>query len=296
MKKQMQTHKATAQLTTRLTAQLTRAESAACAAHIAHTAQATQAAHATQIGQTACAALTAQAVRATQATKATQTTNTAFSASVRQALTKCELLQGLNLSPKNTMLKELKRGQITSDSINGRAACGLVVTGTIDVYNVAADGHEIRLSRLHAGDCFGLANLFGNASLKTVLKCHKNATVLFFSKQLLCNALQNDLALANRLLQFYCQKVDFLLLRIEHLTMHFASGKLSEYLLAQSASQTTVTLEMTKDELASQLGISRATLYRELKRLTKLGGIKVEKRTIVILRPQVLQDLASWDK
>ncbi|MDR2108304.1 MAG: Crp/Fnr family transcriptional regulator [Coriobacteriales bacterium] len=228
---------------------------------------------------------------------------------IKTAAASSVLLDGLELNASNAALQSFRRGQLTSDSLGGKPACGLIVSGCFDVYCVAVDGHEVCLNRLCAGDCFGIANLFGaedpsgdldkgedlEPGINTVLKCRERSTVLFFAKQVLREALTRDLRLANRFLRLYSRKTGFLLQRIEQLSMHFASGKLSGYLLEREAGRQYVDLEVTKEELASQLGVSRASLYRELSRLKELGAIVTEKQRIRILNPQVLKQSALQD-
>jgi len=211
------------------------------------------------------------------------------SQAVRQALEACPILAGLHLEPHMAYLKKLRARQIISDSINGIPACGILISGSLDVYNVAADGHEICLNRLRPGDCFGLANLFDEGSLKTVLKSRQSTEVLLFPKHILIDACKTDSQLANRLLRFYSSKVDFLLQRIELLTMHSACSKLVEYLLDKANSQCRVELDSSRECLACQLGVSRAALYREFSRLQQLNLIEVHRRHIDICDPWSLE-------
>jgi CRP-like cAMP-binding protein len=211
---------------------------------------------------------------------------------VQKIIDSCPLLTGLDLKARHSCFKTLKSGQIITDSINGTPACGIVVFGMLDVYNVAADGHEVCLTRLEQGSCFGIANLFEDGSLKTVLKCRKQAKVLLFPKRLLISALENNLVLANRFLRFYNNRLDFLLQRIELLTMHSTCGKLIEYLLTQTTPEGNLELRVSRDDFARQLGASRAALYRELSRLQSLGLITVRGRHIQVIDPGGLERLA----
>ena len=63
----------------------------------------------------------------------------------------------------------LAKGRLAADA-HGRCI-GVVVEGLVDVYSVAADGSEVKVSTLGTGDAFGICNLYTRASMPTVLRC-----------------------------------------------------------------------------------------------------------------------------
>lgn len=66
-------------------------------------------------------------------------------------------------------------------------------------------------------------------------------------------------------------KIQFLLSRIEMLTMQSCRGKVLAFLLAEKREDGVILLRGTRDELASRLSVSRAALYRELSALQRRG-------------------------
>lgn len=161
--------------------------------------------------------------------------------------------------------QELDKGRLISDRQEGKSHVVLVVKGKIEVYSIALDGKEVLLSLLKAGDCFGISNLFlADTELPTVLMCATDAEVLLIPKDLLIEAMKANGELAIRYATVYNEKIQFLLQKIESLTMQSGKCKVAEYLLSHTDEHNIAVLEHSKEHLASVLGISRASLFREL--------------------------------
>ena len=180
----------------------------------------------------------------------------------------------------------LKKGRLISDRQDGKKHVVLVVKGTIEVYSIALDGKEVLLSLLKTGDCFGISNLFlEDTDLPTVLMCATDAEVLLIPKYLLIEAMKANGELAIRYATVYNRKIQFLLQKIESLTMQSGKCKVAEFLLSHTDEQGMVVLEHSKEHFASVLGISRASLFRELSYFQTEGiisqinsGIRIDSR------------------
>lgn len=202
---------------------------------------------------------------------------------IREAVEASSFLNGSGLEPESIAVKNCRRGQIISDRQRGQAILGLIAKGNVDVYSIAMDGREILLSQLSQGDCFGIVNLFTDTELPTVLKCRSDTTLLVIPKARLQEAMAENRELALRYAGLCNRKMQFLIRKIEFLTMQSGRKKLIQYLLTQpEKTGTAVRLWGSKDELASLLGISRASLFRELSKLQESGLIGQESGAIEI--------------
>ena len=85
--------------------------------------------------------------------------------------------------------------------------------------------------------------------------------------------------------------MQFLIRRIEFLTMQSGKKKLVQYLLEEPKRGGRFGKNVSRDELASILGISRASLFRELASLTKQGLIALRDGEICLLRPDELEEI-----
>ena len=85
--------------------------------------------------------------------------------------------------------------------------------------------------------------------------------------------------------------IQFLLSRIEMLTMQSCRGKVLAFLLAEKREDGVILLRGTRDELASRLSVSRAALYRELSALQSGGYLEVGESRLRVLNTSALEKL-----
>lgn len=86
-------------------------------------------------------------------------------------------------------------------------------------------------------------------------------------------------------------KLQFLIKRIEQLTTQTCCGKIAAYLLAHRAADGQVKSSCSRDGLARQLGVSRATLFRALSSLQAAGVIAAQSEGFVITDSDGLEQI-----
>lgn len=201
------------------------------------------------------------------------------------------LLRGCPIDPSALTFRACQSGQIISDRQEGSTAVGMVVSGIVDVYSVALDGRDIQLNALNPGDCFGICNLLVQEEMETVLRCRKKTELIFIPKTAFIAAMEQDPSFAMRYASFCNQKIQFLIRRIELLTMQSCRGKVIEYLLSQKDESGTVRPDCSREDLARRLGVSRAALFRELSALNTGGYLKQDRGNIRLLDPEGLTQI-----
>lgn len=213
-----------------------------------------------------------------------------------KAQDRSELLRGVRLDPQRVCVKKLRSGQMAIDRIGTVACVGLVLQGSIDVYSVAFDGCEIKLSSLHEGQMFGICNLFAPDDLTTVLRSRQSTDVLFIPKDYLIELMHEDSELMLRYLKLCNEKIQFLLRRIEELTMQTSRMKLLSYLRNHATRDGLVVLDGTREDIARYLGISRATLFREMACLKREGNIVSREGDLYVRMRDVDRRASSEDR
>lgn len=210
---------------------------------------------------------------------------------IKEALAASPLLHDCGIGTEDIRVRHCKKGQILSDRRRGQEILGLIAGGGVDVYSIAMDGREVLLSQLKRGDCFGIVNLFTDTELPTVLKCRSAATVLMIPKTSFLEAMQKNRELSLRYAGICNRKMQFLLRRIEFLTMQSVRKKLIQLLLSLEEEKDTVTLPVSKESLAAVLGTSRASLFREFAKLQEEGLIFQEEKRICLLEKRQLEEI-----
>ena len=182
------------------------------------------------------------------------------------------------------------KGSLLDDCYNYGKYVVLVEKGEVSVKSIASDEKETLLSTLEKGDVFGICNLFAEEDLPTLLEARTECILKLYPKDLLRNRiLENPDAMKEY--GILCnKKLQFLLRRIEELSGMSTKNKVISYLLKEDGD----VISKRKTTIASSLGISRASLYRELGALEKEGLIKIAKAGIEIKNRKKLKEMCVY--
>jgi len=191
--------------------------------------------------------------------------------------------------PRNAC--RFRSGQMVSDHPKGEPSVGLVLSGRVDVYSVAIDGRDTQLNSLTFGECFGIGNLFMEGELPTVLRCMEETSLLYIAKEQIVKMLRRDREFSLRYAKLCNEKIQFLIRRIEHLTIQSCRSKVIAYLLAHLDNQGEVKLPYTREEWARYLGVSRAALFRELATLQEQGALAIRNNVFITAEKKLLERL-----
>lgn len=208
-------------------------------------------------------------------------------AELERRLAQSPLLAGVSLPAEQARVQSFPAGHILSDRPGGVSSVGLILSGRVEVYSVALDGKDVQLSTLPAGECFGVCNLLADAELETVLRCGKETEVLYA----LLACMERDAGLSLRYAKLCNRKLQFLLRRIELLTMQSCRGRVIAHLLASQDRNGSVKLTGSREDLARRLGVSRAALFRELAALQSMGVLRSEGNLLTVLNAPALEKL-----
>lgn len=194
--------------------------------------------------------------------------------SVRCALAESALFQGCSIDENQFVLRQYAKGRMIDETLDGVDSVGLVISGQIDVYIIAVDGRDIRMSTLHPGECFGVYDLLTETSVQMLLRSGDDTVVGYVAKSVILQKVEEDHRFALRYAKLCNEMIHFLLFRIELLTMQTNRDRLISYLLAQRSPGGCVYIPCSREELAWHLGMSRATLFREIARLSEKGVLQ----------------------
>ncbi len=203
------------------------------------------------------------------------------------------LLSGLDAGTLGPVVCRFRKGEAVLDMCEGLPAVGLVVSGQLSVSSDSPDRGSVRMSTLGPGDCFGIANLFDQEALDTILRCEQETEIAYIFKSRLIALLHDSGDFAERYARLVSAKLRFLLRRTGLLTMQSHRMRLVRYLTDAPGSE--FRFPGTRDEMAAHLGMSRAALFRELGVLEAEGLIATKGRLIRILDRDGLAKLIRSD-
>lgn len=182
------------------------------------------------------------------------------------------------------------RGDIIFSPERYERKLAILLSGSALVYRTGGEGHRILMSRLTAGEAFGMASLFyEQAAYPTAIHAEKSCTVLFLDKAWLEEVFAAEPRLAANYITILSERIHFLGKRLDTLAgdePHIRVMKVLHSLRTEQASDT-IALPYSLSQLAEHLGIGRASLYRALDALEAEGTIRREGKTIHIIKEEL---------
>ncbi|ODU56133.1 MAG: hypothetical protein ABT01_04540 [Clostridium sp. SCN 57-10] len=177
-----------------------------------------------------------------------------------------------------------------------RHSLGYLLSGRIGVSR-PDEQRRTSLSTIDKGHFFGAAAVFSpDAEYVTLLVAQKPCRVLFFEQQLLESLMREDFAVTKNYIAFLTGRIRFLNEKIQALTAGSPEQTLALYLtsrMAETDGVFSVELNGSLSQLAEQLNIGRASLYRAFDMLCTEQVIARDKKLIMILRPDALSDITT---
>lgn len=189
------------------------------------------------------------------------------SASAEEILRLNPLFAEVDLSGIDLFVKEFKRRDEISELQEKTYCIGVIGSGEADVY--ALSRHEevctgsVNVSTQHEGNIFGICNVYCPTPMPTKLICKVKCRVAFMSKADFRKLLSRDARLLERYLTLCNKKIMYLAYKIELMGMSGCNSKLAFYLL-HNAVDGRVVLDVSKEQFAKFLNVSRASLFRTL--------------------------------
>jgi CRP/FNR family transcriptional regulator len=195
--------------------------------------------------------------------------------------------------------EEVARGRILVTQGDVADRIGVVVAGTVKVYNLSVDGRALTFEKLGSGEPFGAIAALAGARYPATVEAATDATIAWLPREVLFELLGRYPALARTLVTDLADRVVNLTAVAATQTLDVPS-RLAGYLFQRSleVGRTTpaglvVDLGMGKGELASALGTVPETLSRALARLRDDGVLEVRTRDVVVKDVGALARLGS---
>lgn len=162
----------------------------------------------------------------------------------------------------------------------------LVLSGNLVSYYLAPNGSESVMFQFKSKSIIGANLLFGDNNRYSLnIYCMTDCRLLHLTKTAVSKLLQ-DYNFVMQYVQSISQNSQGMNQRIVMFSQKSLRKNLLDYLAALSIEQQsdTVTLPLTKKQLADFFGVQRPSLFRVLKELKDEGLIEVDNRKITILK------------
>lgn len=200
---------------------------------------------------------------------------------IRSILAKAPLFRGvsdaaLSAAAEQCVERVVHRGEQIDCA--GEHLC-LLRSGSVLVSGAGRDGAVV-LNKLQAGDCFGVASLFGSRCGITAVTACEKSVLLLLSQETVEELMRADFTFVRNYVCFLTDRIGFLNRKIAAFTAGSAEKKLAKYLLSLPAEHGELQLPVSMVRLAALLDLGRASLYRAFAFLEESGQLIREGKTV----------------
>jgi len=189
----------------------------------------------------------------------------------------------------NFALESFSKGDVIFSPDNFQKNIGFVVSGECRVERLREDGDSVFLNTLKRYDSFGiLAVLSSDSEYPTRIVSAKSTSIFFMNGNDLIAIVKKYPEIAYNVITFLTSRIAFLNKKIATFSGKNTTQKLASYLLTKQRENGTV-IKISRTKLASELGIGRASVYRDLDLLEDKGLIQINQKEIIIKCPEGLE-------
>lgn len=184
---------------------------------------------------------------------------------------------------KNATIADYNPGEIILSSKDLPFGIGIVLEGSA-VISTSVQSNSPKLRSLSTGDTFGAASLFNNyRDYSTTVISEKKTTIAYISKEMIYTLCECVPQIAVNYIKFLSDRISFLNSKISTFATQNTDARIAYYLYTLVEGQEkSATLPYSYSQLAENLGIGRASLYRALDSLCAQKIIERDNKKIIV--------------
>jgi CRP/FNR family transcriptional regulator, dissimilatory nitrate respiration regulator len=196
--------------------------------------------------------------------------------------------------------QSVKRGQILfADGDEGRGFY-VLTTGRVKIFKLSPDGKEQILHIMPPGEPFGEVAVFAGEPFPAYAAAIEDGYTLFFPRAAFIELIRINPSLSLNMMAILSRRLRKFAGTIEALSLKEVPSRLADYFLDLSGpdgENKWLTLDISKNQLASLLGTIPETLSRILARMAREGLIETSgQRDIRIVNRGGLEELAEGSR
>lgn len=191
-----------------------------------------------------------------------------------------------------TTAKDYEKGEL----IYGQGDIGdklyVIHKGRVKISRISANGKEQVIRVVGPGDFLGELTLFSSMPLTENAEVMEKTHLCLIEGKKLKGIMEKYPTIAFKVMEELSKRLEVAENLIEDINLHSVETRLAQGLLKMKNDDNEVILNMTKGDLASQLGMSQETLSRKLSLFQNQGLInQIGNKKIVILDIEGLEEI-----
>lgn len=192
--------------------------------------------------------------------------------------------------------RRFKRGATIFDKGDPGAGLFAVHDGSVKISVPSADGREAVFNLMREGEIFGEIALLDGEPRTADAVAFTDCRLMIIERRDFLPLLRDFPDVAIKLLELLCSRLRRTSEQVEDLMFLDLKGRLTKALLRlaqESGKGNGITVSQT--DLSQMIGMSREMINKQLQAWAREGVIEVERRRIVVLRPDALARSATLD-
>jgi CRP-like cAMP-binding protein len=169
-----------------------------------------------------------------------------------------------------------------------------IVSGLVKVYKTSAEGKEQVLHLAPPGDSLNDVSLYDGGPNAAGMVALTPVVLYAIDKKDILRVLRENPALMMNVIGALAERIRRDSNLLEDLSSSQVLARLAKLFLGRyGGEELTAGLKLTQKDLASLVGSSREMVNRSLKVIEEMGGIRMSRRSVIILDKGVLQKIAA---
>lgn len=163
-------------------------------------------------------------------------------------------------------------------------------TGSVKLFKISPRGRELIVRVLEEGDTFNEVPVFDRKKNPINVAALETSEIWLVDKTLIQKVMAENPQMAQSVILNLCKNLRNFVSMVEELSFQQVTNRLARLMLQLSPEQLSgqTNQRITQDQLAARLGTVREVVARSLRELERSGAIRVSRRKIEILNPQIL--------
>ena len=206
----------------------------------------------------------------------------------------------LSPSTKESLLESMVEQSFTKGELiilEGELCPGvfLVRSGAVSLYRASSDGVEQIVRIVHRGECFECAAVFDNGPNPTSAQALEATNLYLIPAETFRSVLGTEPQALLTILPILSARLRSLLSMVDDFSFLSVYSRLAKllYQLGEWQEETLVvspSLLLNQQHLACMLGCSRQAVNNSLRKLASKKIIRMERRRVIILKPEALRE------
>ena len=203
-------------------------------------------------------------------------------------LTSEEMLEVATITTDRTYVK----GELIYRAGERKGDLYVLHTGHVKVYRLTPDGKEQVIRTLGPGEFLGELSLFSQSPLTDYAQTLEPSSMCMIQGSHLKQLMAAHPSIAFKVMEELSRRLETSESLIQDINLSTVEQRLARFLLTETREASTITLKISKGDLASQLGMSQETLSRKLSVFQEEGLISLQgQRGIGIIDKNGLEAL-----